>query len=169
MGEFLNSYVENIEPNMDFDSKETYIDSFDNLTSLIVTIGGALSIIIGFIGIANFVNSVLTSMITRRKEFAMLQSIGMTGNQLRRMLSYEGFYYAIGTMLASVVFGTLFSMIVVRGITNGIWFFTYRFVVWPVLIVYPFLIALTVAIPAVLYKQITKTSIIERLNERTRI
>ena len=99
----------------------------------------------------------------------MLQSFGMTGNQLRRMLSYEGFYYAIGTMLASVVFGTLFSMIVVRGITNGIWFFTYCFVVWPVLIVYPFLIALTVAIPAVLYKQITKTSIIERLNERTRI
>lgn len=165
MGEFLNNYVESIEPNMDFDSKETYVNSFASLTSLIVTIGGALSIIIGFIGIANFVNSVLTSMITRRKEFAMLQSIGMTGKQLKRMLSYEGLYYAVGTILASVVFGTLFSIIVVQGITNGIWFFTYRFVAWPMLVMYPFLIVLTVAIPIVLYKQITKISIIERLRQ----
>lgn len=165
MGELLNNYVENIEPNMDFDSRETYVDSFDSLTSLIVTIGGALSIIIGFIGIANFINSVLTSMITRRKEFAMLQSIGMTGKQLKRMLSYEGLYYAVGTILASVVFGTLFSIIVVRGITNGIWFFTYHFVAWPMLVMYPFLIALTVAIPAILYKQITRISIIERLRQ----
>ena len=70
---------------MDFESKETYVSSFDDLTSLIITIGGALSIIIGIIGIANFVNSVLTSVITRKKEFAMLQSIGMTGKQLKRM------------------------------------------------------------------------------------
>lgn len=95
----------------------------------------------------------------------MLQSIGMTGKQLKRMLSNEGLYYAVGTILASVVFGTLFSIIVVRGITNGIWFFTYCFVAWPMLVMYPFLIALTVAIPAILYKQITKISIIERLRQ----
>ena len=95
----------------------------------------------------------------------MLQSIGMTGKQLKRMLSNEGLYYAVGTILVSVVFGTLFSIIVVRGITNGIWFFTYRFVAWPMLVMSPFLIALTVAISAILYKQITKISIIERLRQ----
>ncbi len=79
MAEFLNNYTDSVEPGMDFESKETYTSSFDSLTSLIITIGGALSIIIGIIGIANFVNSVLTSVITRKKEFAMPQSIGMTG------------------------------------------------------------------------------------------
>ena len=150
---------------MDFESKATYTSSFDDLTSLIITIGGALSIIIGIIGIANFVNSVLTSVITRKKEFAMLQSIGMTGKQLKRMLSFEGLYYAVGTILTSAVLGVLFSVVVVKGISSGIWFFTYRFVMWPMLVIDPFLILLTVAIPALLYRQIAKVSIIERLRQ----
>ena len=95
----------------------------------------------------------------------MLQSIGMTGKQLKRMLSFEGVYYAVGTIITSVVLGVLFSVVVVRGISSGIWFFTYRFVMWPMLVIYPFLILLTVAIPALLYRQITKVSIIERLRQ----
>ena len=135
MEAFLSSYVEDVEPRMNYDSKETYIRSFHDLTSLIVTIGGALSMIIGFIGIANFVNSVLTSIITRRKEFAMLQSIGMTGKQLKWMLTWEGVYYAAGTIIASAVIGTLFSAIAIQTIAAGIWFFTYRFIFWPMLVV----------------------------------
>lgn len=163
MEEFLGSYVENTEPNMDFDSRGTYKASFDSLTSLIVTIGGALSVLIGFIGIANFINSVLTSILTRRKEFAMLQSIGMTGKQLKSMLSYEGLYYAVGTVAASVVFGGFLSLVIVRGISASVWFFTYHFVAWPMLVLYPFLFILTVTIPVVVYRRMVRASIIERL------
>lgn len=165
MEEFLSSYVEDIEPSMNYDSKQTYINSFNDLTSLIITIGGALSIIIGLIGITNFVNSVLTSIITRRKELAMLQSIGMTGKQLKKMLSFEGLYYAAGTVVASIVFGSLVSVIIVRAISNSIWFFTYKFVIFPMFVIYPFLIALTIIIPAIIYRKIAKTSIIERLHQ----
>lgn len=163
MEDFLTSYTENIEPGMDYESKQTYVNSFHDLTSMIITIGGALSIIIGLIGITNFINSMLTSIITRKKEFAMLQSIGMTGKQLKSMLACEGLYYAIGTILASAFFGTLFSLIIVQGIANSIWFFTYRFVIWPMLVIYPFLLAVTIIIPSILYRKIAKTSIIERL------
>ncbi|MDE6455530.1 MAG: ABC transporter permease, partial [Dysosmobacter sp.] len=121
MAEFLNDYIDSVEPSMDFESKATYVSSFDNLTSLIITIGGALSIIIGIIGIANFVNSVLTGVITRKKEFAMLQSIGMTGRQLKKMLSFEGLYYAVGTIITSTVLGVLVSVVVVKGISSGVW------------------------------------------------
>lgn len=165
MEAFLNSYVEDVEPTMNYDSRETYIRSFHDLTSLIVTIGGALSVIIGFIGIANFVNSVLTSIVTRRREFAMLQSIGMTGKQLKRMLVWEGVYYAAGTIIASAVTGTLFSLVAVRAIASGIWFFTYWFIFWPMLVVYPFLLLLTMVIPALLYRGTAKASIIERLRQ----
>ena len=165
MEAFLSSYVEDVEPRMNYDSKETYIRSFHDLTSLIVTIGGALSMIIGFIGIANFVNSVLTSIITRRREFAMLQSIGMTGKQLKWMLTWEGVYYAAGTIIASAVIGTLFSAIAIQTISAGLWFFTYRFIFWPMLVVYPFLILLTMIIPVLLYRGIARDSIIERLRQ----
>lgn len=165
MEAFLSSYVEDVEPRMNYDSKETYIRSFHDLTSLIVTIGGALSMIIGFIGIANFVNSVLTSIITRRREFAMLQSIGMTGKQLKWMLTWEGVYYAAGTIIASAVIGTLFSAIAIQTISAGLWFFTYRFIFWPMLVVYPSLILLTMIIPVLLYRGIARDSIIERLRQ----
>ena len=165
MNSFLSNYVENIEPSMDYESKETYVQSFNSMTSLIITIGGALSVIIGLIGIVNFINSVLTSIITRQKEFAMLQSIGMTGKQLKQMLSYEGLYYAAGTIIASLIAGGLFSLLVVQTVASSFWFFTYRFVIWPMLVVYPFLILLTVIIPIILYRQFTKRSIIERLHQ----
>lgn len=102
MEEFLKNYIDGVKPNMDFASKETYVNSFDSLTSFIITIGGTLSMIIGITGIANFINSVLTSILTRKKEFAMLQSIGMTGKQLKRMLSFERLYYAVGAAFPMV-------------------------------------------------------------------
>ena len=108
---------------------------------------------------------VLTSIITRRKELAMLQSIGMTGKQLKKMLSFEGLYYAAGTVVASIVFGSLVSVIIVRAISNSIWFFTYKFVIFPMFVIYPFLISLTVNIPAIIYRKIAKTCIIERLHQ----
>ena len=54
----------------------------------------------------------------------------------------------MGTIIISVVLGVLFSVVVVQGISSRIWFFTYRFVIWPMLVTDPFLILLTVAIPA---------------------
>lgn len=165
MEQFLTDTIETSEPNMAFDSKATYTGTFRELTMLVTTIGGALCLVIGLIGIVNFTNSVLTSILTRRREFAMLQSIGMTGKQLKQMLSYEGLYYAIMTILASLIMGTLFSVILVRVISNSIWFCTYHFVILPMLIVYPFLIAVTMLIPILLYRQLAKSSIIERLHQ----
>ncbi len=49
----------------------------------------------GLVGVLKFFNAVLTGILTRRREFAVLQSIGMTGKQLKRMLVYEGLLYAL--------------------------------------------------------------------------
>ena len=51
------------------------------------------------------------------------------------ILSFEGLYYAVGTIITSAVLGVLLSVAVVRGISNGIWFFTYQFAMWPMLAV----------------------------------
>ena len=49
-------------------------------------VGGALSLVIGMIGVLNFINFMLTGILTRRREFAMLRSMGMTRRQLSQML-----------------------------------------------------------------------------------
>ncbi len=51
--------------------------------------GYSLCGIILLIGLMNMVNSAITSTVLRRREFAMLEAVGMTQGQLRRMLIYE--------------------------------------------------------------------------------
>lgn len=104
MERFLKSYTDSIEPVMNYTSKLTSLNEFSGMRNTVIMIGGVLSFIIGLIGILNFINAILTGIITRRKEFAMLQSIGMTKKQLLRMLMSEGFYYALGTGLFAIVF-----------------------------------------------------------------
>ena len=77
------------------------------------------------------------------------------------MLSYEGLYYAIGTIIASLIVGVLFSLLVVQAVASSFWFFTYHFVIWPMLVVYPFLILLTVIIPSILYRKFSKEALLK--------
>lgn len=165
MEQFLQSYTDSIEPVMNYTSKFTVLKEFSGMCSTVVEIGGALSIVIGLIGILNFINTMLTSILTRRKEFAMLQSIGMTRKQLRSMLIFEGLYYALGTCALSLAFGTLFSLLVVKPLGSMLWFFSYRFVLWPLLIVLPFLLVIGAIIPLLSYILTDRQSIVEQLRE----
>lgn len=165
MEAFLKNYTDNVEPVMNYSSKGTRALEFQGMRNMILIVGGALSSVIGLIGVLNYVNSMLTSMITRRREFAMLQSIGMTGRQLRRMLIMEGLYYAAASGVMSVVLGVLISVLTVRTLTGDIWFFCYHFTVLPLLVIIPILLALGVVLPVIVLRMVEKRSIVERLRE----
>jgi len=95
----------------------------------------------------------------------MLQSIGMTGKQLNKMLCFEGLYYAISTIIFSLVLGIIFSVCVIGNIVSELWFFSYKFIIYPLLITYPVMIILSLVVPYVAYFSIRKGSIVERLRE----
>ncbi len=165
MESFIKNYTDTVEPVMSYTSKITSLNEFSGMRKMFIMIGGTLSFIIGLIGILNFINVILTSILTRRKEFAMLQSIGMTKKQLRRMLMFEGIYYAIGTSVFSTVFGVLFSLLIVKSFCSLLWFFSYHFIIWPLLVLLPLLFALGAIIPLLSYTMTDKQSIVERLRE----
>lgn len=164
-GQFVENYTTTTEPLMDYESKQKYIDEFAGMKNLFILVGGTLSIVIGLIGILNFINSVLTNVVTRRKEFAMMEAIGMTKKQLLRMLILEGLYYAGITILAVLVFGSLFSFTVVRVLSGGIWFMKYRFVIWPMLAACPFLILFGIVVPYLAYAPQRKNSLVEEIQK----
>ena len=95
----------------------------------------------------------------------MLQSIGMTRQQLRRMLMFEGFYCTLGTGAFAIVFGIVFSLLIVKPFCGLLWFLSYDFILWPLLIVLPFLLGLGVLIPLLAYALTDRQSIVERLRE----
>lgn len=165
METFIKKYTKNVEPTMNYESKAVFMDSFKQMQSMIMTVGGALSLIIGIIGILNFINSMLTSIIARRQELAMLQSIGMTDKQLHKLLIYEGVFYAFLTIITSFIFSILFSIGIIDRIVSKLWFFKYKFVIIPLLSSYPVLLILSIIIPFAAYHGVNKRSIVERLRE----
>lgn len=165
MDAFLKQYTENAEPVMNFSSKGTRVSEFEGLRSMVLLVGGALSLVIGLIGVLNFVNSTLTSIITRRREFAMMQSIGMTKLQLQKMLILEGFYYALAAAVVSLLGSILFSGVIVKAISGNLWFFSFQFTLLPLICTIPLLLIIGMILPPIVLRNVTKQSIVERLRE----
>ncbi|MBV7275233.1 ABC transporter permease [Clostridiaceae bacterium UIB06] len=67
--------------------------------------------IIGLIGILNSINTMFTSIMTRKKEFGMMEAVGLSKTQLRKLLQIEGLYYCGISIIVSVVLGVLVSYI----------------------------------------------------------
>ncbi len=160
VNEFIEDYTNTAEPMMHYESRDRYEAEFAGMTGMFQLIGGVLTAVIGLIGILNFINSTLTSIVTRRREFAMMEAIGMTKRQLIRMLMLEGTYYALLTIAASAVFGSLLSVTLVRMIADGMWFMEYHFIIWPMLSVFPLLLILGILVPYMAYLPQKKESVV---------
>ncbi len=165
MESFLQNYTESVEPTMAYSSRSTSAKQFEGLRGTVLLVGGMLSLIIGMIGVLNFVNSILTSILTRRREFAMLQSVGMTTRQLRKMLVIEGLLYTASAGLMSIVLGAAASALFAGTIARSIWFFTYRFTLLPLALTIPVLLLVGILLPLPVLNTVEKQSIVERLRE----
>ncbi len=163
METFLKQYTNNVEPIMNYNSKFTALASLAGLRDTAVLIGGSLALIIGLIGMLNFINAVLTSILTRRREFAVLQSIGMTQKQLVAMLCSEGGCYAALTAVSSIILSLGCSLLIVRPLCGQIWFLSFHFVFRPLAIILPLLLMLGFLVPYIAYHATAKQSIVERL------
>lgn len=161
--EMLTDYRSNTDKSLNFTSKSTLIEHYQEQTRANTVMGFAISLIIAFVGILNFINSMVTAIVSRQKEFAMIQSIGMTKRQLRSMLIDEGVYYAVSTLVASYVLGTLGVAIGVRMMVSGDWTATFHFTLLPLIICTPILIVFAILIPYLCFKNLEKQSIVERL------
>ena len=128
-------------------------------------VGGALSFVLALIGILNFINSIVTGILARKKELAMMEAVGMTGKQMKGMLAWEGIFYIVLTSVFSVVACSLLSWIVLKKVAEGMWFLSYHFTVMPIVACIPILVLLACVIPITAYHNMAKESTVERLRE----
>lgn len=160
--EFLSAYTENTD--LDYSSKAKTIEEFESFKRMFVILGCTLSFIIGLVGILNFTNTILTGILSRRLELAVLQAIGMTGKQLKTMLITEGLTYTMGATVTAVTLNLL-SIPLSSVIEKIFWFCDYRFTPLPSLIMIPLFILIGSVLPLITYKNATKKSIVERIRE----
>lgn len=165
MESFLADYTTNESPQYDYESRSTYAAEFESFRSMFLLLGGALSFIVGLVGILNFFNAILTGILTRRREFAVLQSIGMTGRQLKKMLIYEGLLYALGAIALSLLLTAALGPLTGSVLGNMFWFFDYHFTVTPILLLSPVFALLGCLVPLAVYRSVSRFTIVERLRE----
>ena len=148
---------------LQFESKMQLAEEFAGMTKSLTIVGMALSLLIGFIGVVNYANSLITSIIVRKRELSMLQSIGMSGKQLKLLLVLEGLYYVIGTVIGTLVLSVIISFVIMQPIINSLTWFQFNFTLIPLLAAYPVLVVLAITIPLITYFAMAKESIVERL------
>lgn len=163
MEAFLRDYTESVNPQFDYESKATYAGEFESIKSMFLLLGGALSFIVGLVGILNFFNAILTGITARRRELAVLQSIGMTTRQLQTMLALEGLLYTLGSALLALALILVTAPVVGPGLNGMFWFFTYHFTIWPIAVVLPLFALLGITIPVATCRATQRYSVVERL------
>ena len=148
-----------------YESKTTLRAEFKGYQNMFLLLGGLLCAIIGLVGVLNFFNAIMTGIISRKREFAVLQAVGMTNKQLRAMLIYEGLFYALSSAAAALVLSFVLNPLVGDLLEQMFWFFSARFTIVPVLLAIPIFALLGWLIPNVMYNHTARCSIVEQLRD----
>lgn len=161
--QFLKMYENQPQANISFSSRETVRAAFGVYKNTFSTTGLVLAVIFGIIGLLNLLNVTLTNAITRQREFAIMQSIGMTRRQLRRLFVLEGILYTVIADILSLVLAALLSVSAVRALTGAYWFCNYHFTVLPAAGLIPVFIVVAGAIALIIDRIWNGGSVVERL------
>ena len=142
---------------------KAYVSGVKNV---VLMIGGVIGAVFALVGLINFINLVMTNIITRRHEFATMQSIGMTNRQLRKMMISESFSYVVlagivGTLAAGVLGITLVRAFVQNGPTSLM--MTFQMTLLPALIMLALFLVLAFIVPVVALRLFNNRSVVERL------
>lgn len=93
----------------------TYVSDYSEIMQMMNTLVFVIEVFVyGFISlitlitIANIINTISTNIQLRKKEFAMLKSVGTTPKGFRKMISLESVFYG----LRAVIFGIPISVII---------------------------------------------------------
>ncbi len=158
----LADYQSTSAVGMNITSRRTMAQQYQAEIRSSAVMGNAISVVIALVGVLNFINSMVTAILSRKREFAMIQSVGMTKRQLQKMLTLEGLCYAGLTLLAAYALGAFAVGVVVRAVAS-VGYSTFRFTLLPLAVCTPILLIFALLIPYVCFRRLEKQSIVERL------
>ena len=164
VNDWADSYISKSNLNMDYVSKKSMEKNYEGLVSTVKIIGGGLSFIVALIGILNYANTFITGIISRRKEFGMLRSIGTTQEQLKELLLFENMYQVAYISVLGIVIGTGSSYLCIQLISNIMDFFVYRVAIVPIIFEIALFIVIGVTLSMWGYR-LNKGSIVEAIRE----
>ena len=113
-----------------------YADEAESNRSMILIIkvfAYGFIILISLIAAANVFNTITTNISLRRREFAMLRSVGMTSKGMRKMLNFECILYGTKALLYGLPMSAVVTYLIYRAVNQGV--DTEFFIPWTAVIV----------------------------------
>uniref|UniRef100_N2AKH8 ABC3 transporter permease C-terminal domain-containing protein n=1 Tax=Eubacterium plexicaudatum ASF492 TaxID=1235802 RepID=N2AKH8_9FIRM len=138
-------------------------ESFQRFISKYYVIGGFLVIILAFIGIMNFFNTTATSVISRKKELALLEVVGMTKKQLSKMLVAEGCIYLGGALIIAIMLTVFGAEKILTKTIGRAFFFRIHLTIVPCLLMIPILLGIAYIIPKYQFEKMSRESVVDRI------
>ena len=140
-------------------------ESFQRYVSKYYMIGSFLVVILVFIGIMNFFNTTATSVISRKKELALLEVVGMTKKQVSKMLVTEGFLYLGGAFVIAVLLIVFGAKQILVNTLGTAFFFRLHLTIVPCVLMIPILVGIAYVIPKYQFEKMSRESIVERIRK----
>lgn len=128
----------------------------------------SLLLIIGVISFMNLINTMITSVVIRKRELGILQAIGMSDKQLIKMLSKEGTVFTIGTLLCALTFGNLLGYLAFKWakINHFMQVTDYHYPIVETIVLIVVIVVGQLLINLFINKRIHKESLIDRIRQQ---
>lgn len=120
---------ENIKISSKQEAKDYTRNEFMPMNIILYTLSGFLAVF----GIINLINTLLTNLMTRQRELGILQSVGMTTHQLRKMLMRENLIYTAATIASTLIIGGIMGYGLTIALDQIGMTVSYRYPIIPVL------------------------------------
>lgn len=159
----LEQFVGNYNGQLGFSSSELIKKSMESIKDTIFVVGVVVSGIIGIAGVINFVNLTIANILSRRRELAVMESVGMCRKQIKKLITAESLLYSVLATFFGIAFSAAVGYLLISPISQNIWFMEFNMIIWPSVIISLFIIVITIFLPKLLYRLFNKGSIIEKL------
>lgn len=121
--------------------------------------------VVGIIGFANLANTMIINITTKRREYGIMQAVGMTGRQLGRGLSYQGLLYTGGTLAVSIAAGIPLGYLAFKWCRKSALFGmnVYHFPWMEILLMTLVLVLMQLSLSWLLSRNLSRESLVERI------
>ncbi len=127
VGEILTEMMEE-EPELDLETLEERRIDYDQSANQQFGMIGGLSLFIMMFSMLSMINTLITNIVTRKQELAMLESIGMDKGQIRIMLLGESLFLVFVTVGITMTAGTACGYALSRELCHmGAFYMSFRF------------------------------------------
>jgi putative ABC transport system permease protein len=120
--------------------------------------------LITLIGVTNIVNTLDTNIKLRRREIAMLKSVGLTPGGFLRMLRYESLFYGLTALLYGLPIGIALSFLIYKQF-GGVIYFAFSLPWWAIAACVLSILAIVFATMMVSGAMIRNDNIVDTLKE----